>query len=112
MKPEIQHVLTMALECAQDELPLFLGHLRQIEATAMARLMSPGVSTAVHAAPDHLLGVRDAAERLGMSADYLYRHSAKFPFMRREGKRLLFSAHGIENYIKNRGVLTARRQGI
>ena len=111
MTPELQDaLLAAARECQPDELPLFLGTLRQVEATAMARLMSPSTSERNREAqPDHLITVREAAGRLGISADYLYRHSAKFPFTRREGKRLLFSAQGIQQYISRQGISTSRR---
>ena len=37
--------------------------------------------------PEHLLDVQEAAARLGMSADWLYRHAKRLPFTRRVGRR-------------------------
>jgi len=57
----------------------------------------------VQAAPvqaDELLDVDEAAERLAMSKEYLYRHHGKLPFARRMGRKLLFSSLGITEYIK------------
>jgi predicted DNA-binding transcriptional regulator AlpA len=76
--------------------PELLGDLEEIRATAIARLSSP----AVPPPEDELLDVEEAARRLGMSKDYLYRNHAALPFVRRMGKRLLFSSRGIEKYIK------------
>jgi excisionase family DNA binding protein len=51
---------------------------------------------------DRLLDVDEAANRLGTSADYLYRHSGKLPFTVRIGSRLRFSARGIDRFIRAR----------
>lgn len=52
--------------------------------------------------PDRLIDVATAAERLGVSRDWLYRHSRQLPFAVRQGRLLRFSAHGLARYIKNR----------
>ncbi len=49
---------------------------------------------------DELLSVRQAAERLSTSTDWLYRHSADLPFTRRLGRQLRFSARGIDAYLQ------------
>ena len=41
-----------------------------------------------------------AAEMLGVSRDFLYRHHRRLPFSRRMGRSLLFSAQGIQKYIQ------------
>lgn len=52
---------------------------------------------------DQLLGVEEAARRLGVSTDWLYRNAAKLPFAVRLGPRQLrFSSRGIERYIHQR----------
>jgi excisionase family DNA binding protein len=51
---------------------------------------------------DRLLDVEEAAQRLGTSQDYLYRHSRKLPFTVRVGSRLRFSSRGIERFIRMR----------
>jgi hypothetical protein len=62
-------------DLSPDELPELLGELEIIRATALLRILAP-----VHS-PEHdeLLDVAAASQRLGMSVDYLYRHSAKYP---------------------------------
>ena len=74
MRSELQTALMAAQELPEDELPRLLGELEEIRCTATLRL--------------------------GVSQDYLYRHHRDFPFTRRIGRRLLFSALGIEKYIR------------
>ncbi len=59
--------------------------------------------------PDELLMIEQAAERLGLSVDYLYRNHSGLPFTRRMGRSLRFSSLGIDEYIKRSGALTPRR---
>jgi hypothetical protein len=93
---EIESILRAARELPVNALPRLLGDLEEIRCTAMARLSTPAVAAPQH---DELLDIEAAAERLSMSTDYLYHHSKSLPFTRRIGKKLLFSALGIERYI-------------
>ena len=97
MRAELQQALVVAKQLAPEELPRLIGELEEIRCTALARL-----SALVSVAPqkDELLDVTEAASRLGISKDYLYRHHNRFPFTRRMGRGLRFSALGIEKYIK------------
>jgi excisionase family DNA binding protein len=105
MRNELQGVLMVAKELPPADLPRFLGDLEEIRCTAMARLNTPaGVQR-----PDELLPVEAAAERLGVSVDYLYRNHSRLPFTRRMGRTLRFSSLGIDEYIKRIGGLTPRR---
>lgn len=89
-----------ARELPVEELPDFIGRLESIKATAWARLASPTSALQEH---DELLSVEVAAERLGVSKDYLYRHHSQYPFTRRLGKRKLgFSALGIDKHIQQK----------
>jgi excisionase family DNA binding protein len=92
-----EQLLKLAREASAEELPGLIGQLEAAKATAYARLTTPTVQSAQH---DELLGVPEAARRLGVSEDYLYRHASEYPFTRRQGRKLLFSAHGIDRYIK------------
>jgi excisionase family DNA binding protein len=98
MRNELQTVLTSARELPAPELPRLLGELEEIRATAMARLTMPVTVQS----PDELLAVQQAAERLGMSKSYLYRHP-ELPFVRRMGTALRFSSRGIDEYIARKG---------
>jgi predicted DNA-binding transcriptional regulator AlpA len=65
--------------------------------------VSPGVAVSPEPEEDVLLDVDRAAERLGTSKDWLYRHADKLPFTVRLGARQLrFSASGIGRYIRQR----------
>jgi hypothetical protein len=93
---ELERLRNVARELPPVELPDFIGRLESIKATAWARLTMP-VRSQEH---DELIDVETAALRLGVSRDYLYRHSQEYPFTRRQGRKLLFSAQGIERHIR------------
>lgn len=53
---------------------------------------------------DRLLTVEEAAARLGLSADWLYRHAKSLPFTRRPARRALrFSEAGLGRWMVARG---------
>jgi hypothetical protein len=93
-------ILQAARELPAEDLPALIGQLAQAHATALARLTVPTIQ------PEHdeLLSVTEAARRLGVSVDYLYSHHSQYPFTRRQGRKLLFSALGIDKHIKNQRV--------
>jgi Helix-turn-helix domain len=95
MRTELEPVLALARTIPAEDLPRLLGDLREIEATATARLAAPGVPT-----EDTLLEVPEAAHRLGVSPDYLYRNHKRFAFTRRMGRKLLFSSSGLDAYLR------------
>ncbi len=96
-KPE--DILQAAREAALEDLPGLIGHLEAAKATAWARLTAPAAALPEH---DELLNVAKAADRLGVSEDYLYLHHKDYAFTRRQGRKLLFSAQGIERFIKHK----------
>lgn len=95
----LERLRTMARELSAGDLPSFIGELEAVKATAWQRLSAPAQASGEH---DELLSVEVAAERLGVSADYLYRHHSQYPFTRRQGRKLLFSALGIEKHIRQK----------
>lgn len=73
--------------------------------TALAALSGPLLAAASgqqERPRDRLLDVDSAAERLGCSADWLYRNARKLPFTVQKGKgaKLRFSSEGIDRYIR------------
>src|SRR6266852_9146742 len=96
----LQSALARCRDAARDlpaeDLPDLIGQLEAAKATAWARLTAPTSAPLEH---DELLDVEAAAERLGVSRDYLYRHSQEYAFTRRQGRKLLFSALGIDKHI-------------
>jgi excisionase family DNA binding protein len=103
---EITATLERALESIPpEELPLLIGELARLQAEASVRLTSGaanGRRDRTPEAPDELLDVEEAARRLSLSCDHLYRHAKELPFTVRIGRRLRFSAKGIERYIRQR----------
>ena len=98
MTDELQLLLLAAKELPVGDLPHLLGEIEEIRVTALARLTGPA-----YAQPqqhDELLDTAEASRRLGISRDFLYRNQRQFSFTRHVGRRLLFSALGIEKYIK------------
>jgi predicted DNA-binding transcriptional regulator AlpA len=51
---------------------------------------------------DRLLNVAEAAVKLGVKPDWLYRHHRSLPFTVRHGRLLRFSELGIDDYIRRR----------
>jgi excisionase family DNA binding protein len=97
MRNTLQLVLNSVRDLPAEELPGLIGELEAVKATAWERLTAP---TPTHPERDELLSVAEAARRLGVSEDYLYRHSGEYAFTRRQGRKLLFSALGIDKYIR------------
>src|SRR6266576_2757258 len=97
MRVELQTVLDTLRNLPADKLPDLLGELEVIRATAIMRLSSPVPRVET---PDELVAVEQAAERLGIGKDYLYRHAKKLPFTRRMRRKLVFSSAGIDEYIR------------
>ena len=100
---ELNSALALCRDAVRDlsgeELPEFIGKLEVVKALAWARLSAPAQTPVEH---DELLSVQVAADRLGVSQDYLYRHHSQYPFSRRQGRKLLFSALGIERHIRQK----------
>lgn len=85
----------------RGQIPALLAQLSAVQASMAARL----VVTAQDAANDSveaLLTVDEAAMRLGVSEDWLYRRTRSLPFVVRVGRHVRFSIKGLERYIRNR----------
>ena len=99
MRGELEQALTAARTLPAEELPSLIGELEEIKATALVRLTAPAPQPQT---PDSWLDVGEASSLLHMSKSYLYRNGDKFPFVRREGRALRFSAVGIQQYLSGR----------
>ena len=99
MRDDLKLVLAQARTAALEELPRLLGDLEEVRATALARLTAPQPA---QVQADELIDVSEAANRLGVSPDYLYRNHGRFSFTRRAGRKLLFSVKGLEQHISKR----------
>lgn len=96
MRRSLEQALSEAKSCTPAELPYLLADLELIRVTATARLNSP----VIESRPDMLLTVTEAAARMNLSKNYLYRHSRRLPFTRRVGRALRFSSAGLDNYLR------------
>jgi len=86
-----------------EAVPALIGELERLRATLWTRLVASRDAHDREALPkDRLLTVEEAAQKLGLSRDYLYRHAKRFPFTVRLGSRLRFSERGVERYIRQR----------
>lgn len=86
-----------------EAIPALRGELAKLDTLLLARLFSSGNGQAqAQGDPDRLLDTEEAAAKLGMSKDYLYRNSDKLPFVVRIGRQVRYSEAGIERYIRQR----------
>ena len=82
-------------------IPALLSQLSALQGAMAARLISADRDETV-STEDTLLTVDQAAERLGVSTDWLFRRSRTLPFIVRLGRHLRFSNRGIDRYLRNR----------
>ena len=76
-----------------------VGEIERCKTVALVNLML-GRTQTQHA--DRLLDIAEAASRMGISKDWLYRHANTFPFARRIGRKVLFSDAGLVRWLANR----------
>ncbi len=83
-----------------EEAAVMLAQVAAIQASLAAR-----VASAAHASPvkraedDRLISVDEAADRLGVTARWLYRHAPRLPFSRRLSRKALrFSELGLKRW--------------
>jgi predicted DNA-binding transcriptional regulator AlpA len=92
-------------EAAPEELPALLGQLVEAAATALMRLNGGGCghqAARVATTPEDVnLSAEEAARRLGVSIDYLYK-TKNLPFRRRIGRRVVFSSAGLDRWNRQR----------
>src|ERR1700688_1857403 len=98
MRKSLEDVLTEVRTVPHSEIPKLLGDLEFIKSVAFTRLIEPPPARA----PDELLDVNETAKRLHVSPAYLYQNHGKFSFVRRVGNKLLFSANGLDSYLKHK----------
>lgn len=82
------------------ELPQLIGDLEAARAAAWARLTAPAADKPRDEPGQEArnLDVAEAAKRLGMSRDWLYRHASELPFALRIGRRVVFDSLALERW--------------
>jgi predicted DNA-binding transcriptional regulator AlpA len=93
-----------AEDVPQEAIASLISQLAALQSVLAARLLTGEQrQDAQPRGADCLLDVEEAAERLGTSADWLYRNARRLPFTVRVGSRQLrFSVEGINRWIANR----------
>lgn len=109
MRDDLERFLKSALESPREQLPRALAELEEVRYTLLAQLTAPAQIQS--SGPDELIGVEEAARRLGCSEHYLYTHKEKYGFVRRIGRKVLFSALGVERYINQKDSVSTTRRG-
>jgi hypothetical protein len=92
-----ENIFRAVQSCPVDRLPRILGALREIETYCLARLSAPAPAQQ----QDELLTCAEAAALLHCSRDTLYR--GNYPFVRRLGRKKLYSSAGIAEYLRKQG---------
>lgn len=77
--------------------------LLRLSPVVTALTLAASAPQAAELAEDRILSVEEAARRLNVSRDYLYRHHAELPFTIRRGRKLGFSARGLERWLAEEG---------
>jgi hypothetical protein len=99
-------MLLAAQQLPVTELPALMAQLEEIRCIAQLRIVTAQPApTSDH---DELLTINEAALRLRVSKDHLYR--TDYPFTRRIGRRHRFSAKGIEEFLGHRAILPSSHQ--
>jgi predicted DNA-binding transcriptional regulator AlpA len=91
-------------ETPEPELPQLIGELEAARAVAWARLTAPASDkpSDVSRQDARNLDITEAATRLGISKDWLYRHASELPFALRIGRRLVFDSVALERWNRRR----------
>jgi predicted DNA-binding transcriptional regulator AlpA len=105
-------VVSSVANMAAEQLPALLvevaalqGQLAAVSNALSARLLADAAAGCAPrpAGLEHLLDVEEAAARLGMSTDWLYRHARQLPFTRRVGRRALkFDSASLDRWLAQR----------
>jgi len=99
-----------ARRLSPDVATVLLAQCVSIQASLVAAVLSPRVINTNEISQhdgrgqdDRLMNVQEAASKLGVSVDWIYRNAAKLPFTVRLGpRRLRFSTKGINKFIQSR----------
>jgi excisionase family DNA binding protein len=111
MTPETRDLIRAVMEAPERaaeippaQVPALLAALAGVQLTLAARLVvgANGHAAPMSSGPDRNLDIQEAARILGVSRGYLYRHAESLPFTVRIGRRLLFSAEGLERWNRRR----------
>jgi len=100
----IPDLAAIVREAAPEDLPRLRALLAEADSIALRRLTTPAPVDASHKGEDRNLSVQEVAQRLNLSRCTLYRMAQRreLPFAVRVGRRLTFSAKGLEKWNRQR----------
>ena len=99
-------------DVAPEQVPELMGACAALQAALQLRLQAgvpaaqpdPTTRKTNGSGPDRLLTASEAAERLGVSRRWMYRHQTQLPFAKKlSGGTLRFSERGLERWKDRRG---------
>lgn len=100
--PNVADVPTEDTAATLAQIGSLQARLSALASALVARTLALGAVTRLAASePDKLLSVAEAARLLGVGKDYVYEHQRELPMVR-QGRRLLFSASGLQRVIRER----------
>ena len=87
-----------------EDLPALALYLAALQGRAAARSLEActRITAASSNGSEALLDVRDAAARLNLSVDWLYKHAKELPFTRRLGRAVRFDPGGLARWLAHR----------
>ncbi len=87
-----------------EAIPALCGKLKELDVALELRVALAGNhgQAGTSRDGDRLLDVKEAAAKLGLSKDYLYRNGSKLPFVVLIGRQVRYSQAGIDKFIKQR----------
>lgn len=100
---DLESLLRNPEQIAPEQIPGVLAQLAAAQGLLAARLFSrEEACVGKQSNGDRLVAIGEAAEKLGVTPDWLYRRGDKLPFVVRMGRNVRFSEQGIEKYIRQR----------
>ncbi len=83
----------------RGQIPILLTQLSSVQGLIAARLAAPQDAATE---TDTLLTIEEAAGRLGVSPDWIYRRTKTLPFIVRVGRHVRCSSQAIQRFIRSR----------
>ena len=85
-----------------EQIPALLLEISSLQSALAASLLNGAETTGTQGNGDKLLEVKEAAAKLAVTEDWLYRKGNRLPFVVHLGRNIRFSEAGIEKYIRQR----------
>ena len=92
----------LAEEATHEQAPRLLGALERTKWELVAKVAGTQRDNGNTRGQDRLLDVKEAAKRLSVTVDWLYRNASKLPFSLKIGNLRRFSSDGIDKFIRTR----------